>query len=102
MEESSFSRSLQSFLMWGIFNIYVSNNALTVSDRFILFILAQENSRREIMAGKKTSRSKEKEQEALANYKFDTSTYVVFSSDVRRDASTGRLVAVTKTKKKSS
>ena len=54
------------------------------------------------MAGKKTSRSKEKEQEALANYKFDTSTYVVFSSDVRRDASTGRLVAVTKTKKKSS
>lgn len=54
------------------------------------------------MAGKNSPKNKAKEQEALANYKFDTSTYVVFSSNVRRDASTGRLVAVTKSNKKSS
>jgi hypothetical protein len=88
--------------MWVILNTYESNNALTEIGRFILFILAQRNSRREIMAGKKTSRSKKREQEALENYEFDTSTYVVLSSSVRRDADSGRLVKVCKDSKKSS
>ncbi|GAB1351639.1 hypothetical protein MASR1M12_03690 [Erysipelotrichia bacterium] len=52
------------------------------------------------MAGK--SDSKSKEQKTLLDYKFDTSSYVILSSSVRRDADSGRLVKVKKSAAKSS
>ncbi len=52
------------------------------------------------MTGKNGSKCNE--QKRLSDYKFDTSSYVILSSSVRRDAESGRLVKVKKTSAKRS
>jgi len=52
------------------------------------------------MAEKNSSKSKK--HNALSDYKFDTSSYVILSSSVRRDADSGRLVKVKKSAEKAS
>ena len=46
------------------------------------------------MPKRAVSVNKRETQTNLASYKFDTSTYIVLSSSVRRDAKSGRLVEV--------
>ncbi|MBF0411006.1 MAG: hypothetical protein HQM10_26920 [Candidatus Riflebacteria bacterium] len=48
------------------------------------------------MADKGSSKTNGKKIPVWADYKFDTSTYVILSSSVRREADTGRLVKVQK------
>jgi len=41
----------------------------------------------------KTKAALQKVKRELSHYKFDTSTYIILDSGIRRDASTGRLLA---------
>jgi len=48
-----------------------------------------------MIAAKNTTRKKPD----YSNYKFDTSTYVIIDTDVKRDKDTGRLISVVSKKK---
>jgi hypothetical protein len=44
------------------------------------------------MPASKTKATLQKSKDQLSRYKFDTSTYIILDSGVRRDATTGRLM----------
>lgn len=51
------------------------------------------------MALSKAKATLQESKRALSNYKFDTSNYIVFSSGIRRDAHTGKLMMHSSQKK---